>query len=106
KDNVFREEEKIDERDHTEALHKTGHARDGVPCGNSSGGWLVRYNEEQGGPEYIYPGRERRIRDYRQRRNLSQLSGFPDTRRLLRDRITTIRRLGATRRRAAKSAGE
>src|SRR5690348_5999265 len=36
-----REEEKIDERDHTEALHKAGHARHGVACGNGTRGCLV-----------------------------------------------------------------
>jgi hypothetical protein len=45
-DKVFREEEKIDERDHTEALHKTRHARHGVACGRDSRGGLVRHWKE------------------------------------------------------------
>jgi len=40
----FREEEKIDERDHTEALHKTRHAWHGVHYGNRPGDWLVRHH--------------------------------------------------------------
>ena len=51
-------------------------------------GWLVRHDEEQGGAEPVSnPGRKRRIRDPRQRRNFPRLRGLSDTRGLLRARF-------------------
>src|SRR5688572_30605672 len=61
---VILRRKQIDEKDHTEALHKTRHAHHGVPCGSRAGRWLVRYDEEHGDAERVSSrSRERRIRD-------------------------------------------